>query len=415
MAQARMLAALCAHAWASVPAQQDRLRCLGWTPGVPLLPALWSALPPMTRRDLQDERTRWLSNAPPPAHGACVDVETSGSTATPVTITGTLHDALLGKAFELRLHLWHDIDFLQTLAYVRKSKAAAWAGQAGLVHERWGDLATFPFQTGPSYGFDVNRAIEDQLRWLRQVAPAYLMTYPSSLDALVRLIGTGAPAPDSLAKIFTTGEALSADTVEQVRQVLGIPVIDVYSAHEVGAIALQCPECALYHIQSERVLVEVVDEAGRPCREGEIGRVLVTPLHNYAQPLLRYEIGDLAEVGPERCSCGRGLPTLRRILGRVRNTLVAPDGRRYWPSFGIREIARVAPVRQGQFVQTAPDAIEARLVAERALSQAETAAVTEAIERRLPMGFRITLSLVEHIPRGAGGKFEEFYTAFATT
>ena len=78
----------------------------------------------------------------------------------------------------------------------------------------------------------------------------------------------------------------------------------MYSSQEVGYIALQCPENESYHIQAENVLVEILDDDGLPCEPGEVGRVVVTALHNLATPLLRYDIGDYAEVGSP-CSCGR--------------------------------------------------------------------------------------------------------------
>src|SRR6185295_14515719 len=98
----------------------------------------------------------------------------------------------------------------------------------------------------------------------------------------------------------------------------GVGVVDVYSSEECGQIALQCPEHEQYHVQSESVLVEVLDDEGRPCAPGTIGRVVLTTLQNFAMPLIRYDIGDFAEPGPA-CPCGRALPVLTRIVGRVRN------------------------------------------------------------------------------------------------
>ena len=115
------------------------------------------------------------------------------------------------------------------------------------------------------------------------------------------------------------------------RDLWGVPLHDVYSANELGYIALQCPESEQYHVMSECALVEVIDGDGRPCRPGETGRLVLSSLHNYAMPLLRYEIGDYAEVG-DQCPCGRGLPLLNRIAGRERNMLVLPDGRQHWPT-----------------------------------------------------------------------------------
>jgi phenylacetate-CoA ligase len=90
--------------------------------------------------------------------------------------------------------------------------------------------------------------------------------------------------------------------------------LTMYSANETGYLALQCPLSGHYHVQSETVLVEVLDEVGRACRPGETGAVVVTPLQNFAMPLLRYSLGDFAEVGSP-CACGRHLPVLKEILG----------------------------------------------------------------------------------------------------
>jgi phenylacetate-CoA ligase len=78
-------------------------------------------------------------------------------------------------------------------------------------------------------------------------------------------------------------------------------------------MALQCPDHPHYHVLAENCLLELLDAAGRPARAG---RVVVTPLHNFATPLLRYDLGDEAEFGPP-CACGRALPVLTRISRRT--------------------------------------------------------------------------------------------------
>jgi phenylacetate-CoA ligase len=90
----------------------------------------------------------------------------------------------------------------------------------------------------------------------------------------------------------------------------------VYSSDEAGYIALQCPEGEHYHVQSESLLLEVLDAAGSACMPGQVGRVIVTTLNNFAMPLVRYDTGGDAEVGPP-CACGRGLPVLRSLVERA--------------------------------------------------------------------------------------------------
>ena len=169
-----------------------------------------------------------------------------------------------------------------------------------------------------------------------------------------------------------------------------------------------------YHVQSEGLVVEVLDDDGMPCAPGRVGRVVVTTLHNFAMPLVRYEIGDYAEPG-EPCACGRGLPVLRRILGRVRNTLVTADGRRYWPIFSTRKLVDVAPILQHQFVQKEYDLIEVKLVTAVPLGPEQEAQMRRHILSQVPSGMRLRFTYTDTIPRNAGGKFEDFVSEVTAT
>jgi phenylacetate-CoA ligase len=161
-------------------------------------------------------------------------------------------------------------------------------------------------------------------------------------------------------------------------------------------------------VQSENVLLEVVDDQGLPCAPGEVGRVLVTSLNNFATPLIRYEIGDYAEVGAA-CSCGRGLPVLKRIMGRYRNLLTLPDGTRRWPRLGYESrLQEVAPIELMQMVQTGVEEISVRLVTARALDTTETRALTAFIQDKLGHPFRLSFDYVDTIRNPANGKIEQF-------
>jgi phenylacetate-CoA ligase len=135
--------------------------------------------------------------------------------------------------------------------------------------------------------------------------------------------------------------------------------------------------------------------------------VVVTTLHNFAMPLIRYELGDYAEAG-EPCACGRGLPVIRRIMGRHRNLLRLPDGRRHWPSFPTDKWAHVAPVKQLQIVQKSLDEIVLRVVAPRDLSGEESARLIAALQGCLGLAFHMTIERVDEIARSDNYKFEDF-------
>jgi phenylacetate-CoA ligase len=205
---------------------------------------------------------------------------------------------------------------------------------------------------------------------------------------------------------------LTPAIVAAARKIFGVAIVDLYSANELGNVALQCPKSGNYHVQSESVLVEVLDDRGAPCRPGEIGRVVVTSLHNYATPLVRYVIGDYAEVGAP-CPCGRGLPTLKRVVGRVRNMLCLPSGEKRWPLVGFAEFRDIAPIRQYQFEQKSLEEIEARFVADRPLTPAEEAKLTALIQASLDHPFQISFNYPPELRPRPNGKFEEFISAIA--
>jgi phenylacetate-CoA ligase len=261
--------------------------------------------------------------------------------------------------------------------------------------------------TGRAIGHSIREDANRQLDWLLREKPDYLFTYPSLARELARLSLQRGARLEGLRELRTLAESLPADLRALCREAWGVPVTDVYSATETGYLALQCPQHEHYHVQAEGVLLEVLDDSGAPCAPGAVGRVVVTALHNFAMPLVRYDIGDYAEAGAP-CDCGRGLPVLKRILGRVRNMLTTADGKRYWPVFGTRALMESAPLQQYQFVQKTFDLVEARIVAAAPFTAAQEAGFRERVLSQLPPGVRLQFTYPDRIERGAGGKFEEF-------
>jgi phenylacetate-CoA ligase len=406
--QLRRLTELAVHAQRTVPFHRRRFETADFDPSQPFTLDQWRQLPVLTREEIQASGTELLSTAVPAAHGELLASESSGSTGMPVTVFGTVFDAWVSKAITLRHFLWHPHDFAAKYVSIRRVSGKHADYPAGSMEPRWGDSATFPFATGPAALLSIGASIAQQAEWLARQDPDYLLTYPSNLLFLAAYCREHGIALPHLEHAATLGEVLKTETRTACRQAWDTPVIDTYSAQEVGAIAHQCPEHEHYHVQAEAVMVEVVDDRGSACVQGQVGQVVVTPLFNYAMPLLRYQLGDYAEVG-EPCACGRGLPVLKRVLGRERNSLlITPTGERYWPAFGTRKLAQIAPITQHQFVQKELDWIEARLVVRRPLTAADEDRLRAHVLGGLPWPFRLSFRYCDEIPRNAGGKFENF-------
>ena len=261
--------------------------------------------------------------------------------------------------------------------------------------------------TGPAVGLPVEASAEAQVEWLQRENPGYLLTYPSVLGELVRICSSRGIRLEGLMQARTLSEIVPPELRRLCREAWGVPLVDMYSSEEVGYIALQCPEHEHYHVQAETLMLEILDAQGKACAPGEIGRVVVTDLHNFATPLIRYEIGDFAEAASS-CPCGRGLPVLAAIIGRTRNLLVTADGKRRYPFIGQSEYLDIAPILQHQLVQTSLDAVEVRIVMREPLTREQTERLRSHIGKRMPGGMRIEIVQVEAISRGPGGKFEDF-------
>jgi len=361
------------------------------------------ALPLLCRQDVQAAGEEFFCVDVPSDQGKVAETQTSGSTGEPVRVKRTGISELFIHAHSLRTHDWSGISYGSRFASIRANR------KTYREQPNWGPPYVFLFNTGPGQVIPITTPLEQQTDLLRKFQPETLLVYPSNLSGLLdQWHKSGFDLP-RLRHIRTMGETLTDDVRQEAMQLSPEMVVtDAYSSEECGAIALQCPETEGYHVMSESIMLEVLDEQDNPCPPGKIGRIVVTDLHNLASPIIRYDIGDYAEVG-EPCSCGRGLLKLNKILGRQRNLVVKPNGDRHWPLVGFRQFASIAPIRQYQMIQETLDRITVRFVTDRPLDDDEKVALTNLIQQKLGYEFDLTiLEQAENFPRQPNGKFEEF-------
>jgi phenylacetate-CoA ligase len=399
--QLRQAEMLVTHAIASSPFTAKRLR--NFFGSAPLTIEGWHKLPLLTRTDIQGAGDSLYCQNLPPEHGDIFSTTTSGSTGQPVTAKVTGLTQFFYNVLTLRDHHWHKRSLDGTQAIIRVFEFPA---ENGLVKPDWGAPFNQIYTTGPSALISLLTDVSKQAEWLQRVNPHYMLTYPSNLKALLEIFRHTGRSLSNLRHIRTIGETLTPDIRESCQDVLGVPVVDIYSSQEVGYIAMQCPDGDCYHVQSENLLVEVLDESGNPCEPGQIGQVVVTALHNFATPLIRYAIGDYAEVGMP-CRCGRGLQSLKRILGRRRNLLTLPTGKRFWPVFGIMKFRQIVPVRQYQVTQTALDQLEVSLVTDTHVTREQEKQLHNVMCDTVGYPMRINFIYLDSI-RIVAGKHEEF-------
>jgi phenylacetate-CoA ligase len=400
--QQRQLALLVDHAARQSVQFHGRLERAGLRPGDLLGEGGLRRLPTLRRRDLQQAGTALYCKQVPPSHGRLGETRTSGSTGEPVVIKRTGLGQLLWSAFSIRYLLWQDIDFTKRCSSIRPPIPAY------SIQRSWGPPTSMLFETGQQQSIPMTTDIRQQAAWLAEFDPAVITLYPTNLDALIRHCRQAGIKLPGLERILSLGETLSPRLRQAAEETFGAKVSDLYSSQELGVLALQCQSGEGYHVMAESVIVEVLNDDGSPCQPGEAGRVVVTDLHNFATPLIRYEIGDYAEAA-EPCPCGRGLPTLKQIRGRERNMVVRPDGTRHWPLVGFGRFRDIAPISQYQLIQHDLQRIEVRLVSETPVTAAQESTLGETIREALGFPFELAFAYFEgELPRKPGGKFEEF-------
>lgn len=401
------------HAQDTVPYYRELWAKAGINIPETLSEEFFSQLPITRRQDIQQAGERFVTKRPPPEHGKIDFATTSGSTGRPVRFGRNGLTNLWWLVFALREHLWHERDFLAKLCAIRWAKLGVAVAPDGLPNPNWGEVINPIFPTGPSSLLNVTTKLSEQLEWLDREKPDYLISFPSNLLALSQYAQENNLKLPQVRHLRVVGETLTEDMRKVLANSWNTSVIDMYTCEEVGYLAIQCPQAEHFHVQSENIILEIVDDQGRPCPVGVTGRVLITSLNNFATPLIRYELGDYAEFGPP-CACGRGLPVIKRIHGRKRNRLIMPDGEsRYslFPYLGEHgQIASLTGVKVKQFqcVQHTIQRVEIKLVTERELTLEEQSRVTQLMQGHLGYPFEIFYTFLEDIPRGPNGKFEEF-------
>ena len=418
-AQYAQLTKLAEHAARTVPFYAQRLREAGLRPGAPLTAAAWRRLPILTRKDLQAAGDKLISSAPPAAFGPTEVFSSGGSSGVPVRVRKSALDSVLWEAMTVREEIWHRENFDGLIARLRGSppgfppeQAAAIQSEQGLVLPDWGRPANLIWRTGKIAVIDPKHSAAVLAAFLLRHQPEYLFTFPSYLRILTAYFRESPRKLRSLRAAWLASETVDEDLRQACQDEFGCRIVENYTSGETGYIALQCPQSGKFHIQSEVALVEVLDEEGRACGPGEIGRVVVTPLHNFATPLLRYEIGDEAEMG-EPCACGRNLPTLNRIVGRTQDYFVLRSGERRRVDINHYRLSKIAAVMEFQFVQNDYEQLELKLAVARSLTPAELEQVDRVLSLASGGLFETKVTLHDSLERTEVGKLRPFVCRLA--
>jgi phenylacetate-CoA ligase len=264
-----------------------------------------------------------------------------------------------------------------------------WRSRIADSLSRTAQVPTF-LQTGEVWAQVAERA--------RAVRPRFMVGYASSLLNFARYAEQNGLKFDGLVSVISAAEGLQDAARAYVQRVLGAPVFNTYGSREFMSIGVECDRHCGMHVNSENVLVETADgdsDASAP--------LLVTDLHNLGTVFLRYAIGDAGAITAAPCACGRALPRLTSLGGRTLDVLTLANGRTVNALYFFHLLKEIPEILAFQIKQTEPNALEARVVLSRELSEASRT-LFETETKKVVGDARIELRRVDELETGASGK-----------
>jgi len=239
-------------------------------------------------------------------------------------------------------------------------------------------------------------------RIINRFRPRLITGYTSAMYLMSRYIKDNGLEVYSPKGIVCSAETLRDDQRQTIESVFRCPVLNRYGCREVGNIAQECSQQNGLHINSEHVIVEVVDDQGRPCPPGEMGEIVLTGLNNHTFPFIRYKVGDIGALTDRECPCGRGLPMLDYVKGRVWDVIVGANGNRLVGTFWL--IEGVKGIRQYQVIQREYGCLTVKLVAGPRFGEEEKDELRRRVRENCGEEMKLDIDIVDEIPLSESGK-----------
>jgi phenylacetate-CoA ligase len=387
------LTRLLAHVFASVPFLRQKYHKAGialedvrsWDD--------FRRLPTLTRNEVNTQGRALCSTA---YNGRLLPHATGGSTGVPTRFFRTYESYDWRVAAKDRAYSWSGWQLGEPAIYL-------WGAPVG-PRSRLHALKVRAHEAVQRH-LVINTFSQDDALWRRaheralRHQPALVVGYVSSLDAFAGFLRKTGRSLPSLTCAIAAAEPLFDDARCRIEEALDVPVFNTYGCREFMSIAAECELREGLHVQSENLIVETNTERG-----GEPSEILVTDLHNYGMPLVRYEIGDLGTMTEVPCGCGRGLPRLQAIEGRLLDALRTTDGRIVPGEFFPHLLKEIPELIQYQVEQARIDRIVISAVLSSPLSEKSESLLQHEVRRVFGASTICELRPVREVPKLTSGK-----------
>ena len=398
--QHRALAAVLSAAAERVPAYRDTWDAT--TKAAARRGAL-AEIPLLAKDALRADPDRFVDPARLPPRragvGGPIVFPTSGSSGTPVRTYWTVHELRVSMAVrEVRSAGWAGVSFRQPRATFSGRIVVPDPDSPGPFYrwnavERQAYLSTFHLrdENAASYAAAL---VRHHVVWGTGYAQSFARLGRALLDG-------GGPRP-TLRAVVATSEKLSDAHRATIAEAFSCVVREEYSSIENVVFASECESGSL-HVSPDVGVIEILRPDGTPCAIGEVGEVVATGLFRRLQPMIRYRIGDLAAWSGESCRCGRAMPVLAEVVGRVEDVLIGPDGRRVTRFHGV--FYEIPGLVEAQIVQRDACRFDVRVVTTPRFDAAGRSLIVGRMVERLGSAAEVEVVVVDEIARTAAGKF----------
>jgi phenylacetate-CoA ligase len=395
--QLRRLNELLAHCWANVPFLRSHWSAHGMKPGALRHVDELAAYPTLTKSQITANYEGMVAKN---WQGRTMTKQTGGSTGDPFHFEYTMDSYTRRVAAMWRGYGWAGANLGARTAYL-------WG--TGMRESGWGAVKDKLYHGAFARRFfDVTKLteqnIDERIAELAKYKPDAVVGYVAPLALIARrMIETGQKL-SPIRGVISAAEALYEPEREVIEQAFGCKAFNTYGSREVMLMAAECDHHAGLHVTADQLVFETLDLEGRPTAPGQSGEVAVTDLFNYGMPLVRYLNGDCATYATQACSCGRSLPLLSSVDGRLLDLIKSPDGRVLPGEMFVAMSMKWPAVHKYQVVQTAPDALQFRLVLQRAWSEPDRSGFIGQIRKAIGPAMHIEVAEVDDIPTNATGK-----------
>jgi phenylacetate-CoA ligase len=324
---------------------------------------------------------------------------TSGSTGSNFHFYSDTNQYIISQALDMRRYDWMDVNYFDREITIW---GTSWSKNK---HRKLAGLKNWIRNKKLISGYRLSdNDINNIYNLFKSYNPNIIKSYPSILTTITEymLKNDLRYKPDA---IHIGGEKLYKYQKEIIGECFSCPVFDFYGSRDVGDIAQNCNKFDGLHVFMENVIVEVVDDNGILIDDGE-GDLIITNLHNYTMPLIRYKIGDRARISKDKvCSCGRNLLLIDEIVGRSFDIIQFPNGNRVGGTFWTLCMRSVPGIKNFQVIQEAQDKIAIYYVPDH-----ESIVNIERIKQNIfhYSGYNVTLDFkrVDDIPLTKAGKMQ---------